>query len=97
MIFNPFYNFYYDNIKFVSFVQLYDMKKERSEKKDINDCKIMKSYMENKSIKLYFFLFCQKAYYFNIKIQNRFKLYFTHILKFTGLYTPIRILYHKLK
>ena len=40
MIFNPKNYFYFKNIKFLSFFQLYNMKINRAEEKDIYDCKI---------------------------------------------------------
>ena len=51
MIFNPKYYFYFNDIKFISFNQVYRMKKNRAEEKDVNDCKIMEALIEDNTFK----------------------------------------------
>jgi len=97
LIYNQKNFFHYKKFKFLSFKQLYIMKKNRNQKKDIYDCKSMNALIENDKIKKTFAIIKQKLFYQRVKTYknyNKFKLY---ILKKTGLYTPLRAIYHKIK
>ncbi|MBL1457965.1 MAG: hypothetical protein COA34_008900 [Methylophaga sp.] len=71
LIANPKFHFYYEGIKFISFEQLYKMKKNRGEIKDINDCNMMDSLIENKWIRVIFHKVRQNIFYLNIKLKVR--------------------------
>ncbi len=86
------FHFYYEDLKFVSFDQLYRMKKNRGEPKDLNDRILMDALIENSLIKNYVGLLRQKCYYFSAKL----KLQVITILKFFGLYRLARSIYRKL-
>ena len=56
LIYNPKFHFNFCDLKFISFEELMKFKKKRNERKDINDYKIMKNYVDknNKYIFLNF-------------------------------------------
>ena len=88
LIFNPNNYFYFNNIKILSFLQLYKMKKNRADEKDINDCKIMEPMIESNSIKKFVSRFKQSILYGKIKL--RFELIL--LLKIIGLYNIVKTL-----
>ncbi len=90
MIFNPKYYFYFDDIKFVSFPQLYQMKKNRGDVKDINDCKMMESLIENNWLKGFISKTKQILYYAIMR-------YSIKVLKAIGAYEIVRDIYKKIK
>ncbi len=51
LIFNPDNYFYFNDLKFISFDNLYKMKQKRGETKDKNDCKMMEALIQNNYIK----------------------------------------------
>ena len=93
MIYNQKFYFYFNEIKFISFTQLYKMKTNRDEEKDKNDCKMMKALIENNKFKELLNKFKQSIYYQRIKLR----IYFFYILKKTRLYNIIRSVYRVLK
>jgi len=97
LIYNPKYYFQYKGLKFISFSQLYQMKKKRNEEKDINDCKLMDAFIEDNRIKKIVANLKQKLFYTKIKLHRDFTLLKINILKRTGLYKPLKWLYHKIK
>jgi len=86
MIFNPKYHFYFNDIKFISFNQLYKMKKNRAEEKDRNDCKMMEALIENNGFKNLVNKWKQNFYYGKIKV----KMNLIKFLKNIGLYEVIK-------
>lgn len=92
--------FIFYNLKFVSFSQLYTMKSNRNEEKDRNDCLIMKSSLEGDSYRKIIAQFKQKKFYIKIKIHRSIltsSMKMLKMLKFFGLYVPVRFIYRKLK
>lgn len=93
LILNKRFYFYYEDLKFISFEQLYKMKKNRAEEKDINDLILMKSLIENNSIKRMVGQIKQKYYFFKVKLRLRMM----GLLRYMGLYKGIRHIYHLIK
>ncbi|CAA6820081.1 MAG: Unknown protein [uncultured Sulfurovum sp.] len=93
LIYNPKNYFYFNELKFISFSQLYKMKTNRAEEKDINDCKMMEALVENSTLHQIISQQKQKIYYMKIKIR----FYFVEILKKIKLYEATRSLYRFIK
>lgn len=93
IILDPSFYFYYDDLKFISFSQLYRMKKNRSEQKDKNDLVLMKASIDQNIVKICIAKIKQKFYFFTVK----FKLRIMELLKIVGLYEVIRHIYRTLK
>lgn len=86
LIYDPKNYFYFNGLKFVSLERLYVMKKNRAEKKDLNDCAIMKSFKEKRKFEVYFQKLKQSFYYNKLKIKNNMRRF----LKATRVYGPIK-------
>ncbi len=93
LVLNNSFHFYYEDIKFISFSQLYKMKKNRAEQKDRNDLSLMEALVENNSMKKLYGIIKQK-YYFGV-VKTRQVL--MQILRSIGLYKAVRSVYHFLK
>lgn len=93
LIYNPKNYFYFNDLKFVSFSQLYKMKKNRAEEKDRNDCKMMEALIENDGFKKIVNKWKQNFYY--TKIKARASL--IKVLKSVGTYELLRAIYRKIK
>lgn len=89
--------FIFLGLKFISFTQLYKMKSNRNEEKDINDCLIMKSFIEGHSYKKNIAQLKQKIFYMKIKLNQSILTSVVKFLKISGLYLPVRIIYKKIK
>ncbi|EKO3694622.1 hypothetical protein VCSRO155_3294 [Vibrio cholerae] len=97
LIYNPRYHFQYLGVKFVSFDQMYIFKKNRNENKDINDCDIMKSFIENSSFKYFLSKSKQFIFYKKIVIKSKLRTALFSLLKYTNTYDLVRNIYRKLK
>jgi len=86
LIYNPKNYFYFNDIKFISFEQLYKMKTLRAEEKDNNDCSIMEAMLENNRLKELTAKLKQKILYFKIKL----KIESISFLSNLGIYELIR-------
>ncbi len=93
MIYNQNFYFYFNDIKFLSFTQLYKMKTNRDEEKDKNDCKIMEALIENNRWKEYVAKIKQSIYYEKIKLRKKIIV----ILQNIGLYKITRNIYRVVK
>ena len=93
IIYNPANYFYFNGLKFVSFAQLYKMKKNRHEKKDINDCKMMEALIENNNLKKLINGIKQDLFYINIKARAKLIIF----LKGIGLFCIAKRIYGVLK
>jgi hypothetical protein len=93
LIYNPKNYFYFDELKFISFSQIYKMKMNRKEEKDNNDCKIMDAMIEKNSLKEYFYHFKQSLYYVRVRSKSRIK----SLLKIIKLEALGRIVYKKIR
>ena len=91
MIFNPKYYFYFNDIKFISFNQVYRMKKNRAEEKDVNDCKIMEALIEDNTFKKVLNQWKQGFLY--MKIKSRANI--IKIMKSIGIYKIAKNIYKK--
>lgn len=89
LIYNPKFHFNFCDLKFISFEELMKFKKKRNERKDTNDYKIMKNYVD-KNNKYIFFKFYQSIYYNLIKM----KFLLISFLKLIGMYKIIKKIYH---
>ncbi len=95
LIYDPHFHFYYNEIKFVSFDQLYHMKKRRNEKKDYIDCNLMEAFLSRDNFKLKLFNLKQKLLYSKIKIYKSIHDSGIKILKVLHLYKFFQKLYWK--
>lgn len=86
LIYNPNNFFYFNELKFISFKQLYKMKINRGEIKDKNDCKMMEAFIVNDKIKMFINKSKQNFYYEIIKARYKLVL----LLKFIGLHKIIK-------
>lgn len=93
LILNQKLYFYYDDLKFISFSQLYKMKKNRSEKKDQNDLILMKSLIEKNLMRMFIGKCKQEYYFFTVKLRIKAMKFLKHI----GLYRTIRYIYRVFK
>lgn len=97
LIFNPKNYFFYKGFKVLSFRQLYHMKKNRGEVKDINDCKIMDSYISDNKIALELSKLRQYYYYSKIKAKIKSKKTIFKILKKVKLYDSTKLIFNYIK
>lgn len=93
LIVNPHFHFYYEGIKFISFPQLYRMKKDRGENKDIIDAEMMEAFLDNSTWRGRLLALLQSLEYSKIKV----KIKLITILKWLKLDGPVRNVYRKLK
>ncbi len=97
LIYDPRYHFCYSGFKFVSFMQLYEMKKRRNEQKDRNDISLMKSFVAGNKIHHFFGRTRQMLFYLKLKIERKARALFHQSLKVTGLHAPLRHVYRKIR
>lgn len=97
LIYNPENYFYFNGFKFISFNNLFKMKKNRGHEKDRNDCQIMEGLLEKKSYKKNINLIRQKIFYLKLKFKYNFYLFFTKIIKYTKKYEFFRKIYIHIK
>lgn len=93
LISDPAYHFYYDDVKFISFHQLYQMKKARGEEKDLNDIKMMDALLDDDTFARYCAGVRQRVYYSKVKLKSKV----IELLKVVKLYELVRALYRKQK
>ena len=93
MIHNQKFYFYFNDLKFISYSQLYKMKKNRAEEKDINDCKMMEALIEGNKLKIDYNRYKQNIFYLKIKINAVLR----DIFKSIRIYSFVRTLYHFIK
>ncbi len=93
MIYNQKFYFYFNDIKFISFSKLYDMKTARAEIKDRNDCKMMEALIEDNKLKELISKFRQNILYSKVKFRAKIM----NTLKNIGLYNILRNTYHSIK
>ena len=70
LIYNPKNYFYFNDLKFISFKQLYRMKINRGEAKDIDDCRIMENLIDYDFFKKFTNKIRQNMFYQKIKIRS---------------------------
>jgi hypothetical protein len=92
LIYNPKFHFYFDDLKFISFSQIFKMKQSRSGEKDLNDIQTMKSFIDKTYPSLYLARLKQKY----IFLCLRFRIATVRILKALGIHTFIKGLYYYL-
>ena len=93
LISDPAYHFYDDDVKFISFHQLYQMKKARGEEKDLNDIKMMDALLDDDTFARYCAAVRQRVYYSKVKLKSKV----IELLKVVKLYELVRALYQKQK
>ena len=91
LIYNPKYHFYFDNLKFISFNQVLNMKKFRRETKDITDIKMMMA-LTNRSLTSFYLNFLKQNIEYN-KLKAKAEI--IKILKFLGVYRTIKYILKK--
>ncbi|MUK92241.1 hypothetical protein GNP80_07295 [Aliivibrio fischeri] len=93
LVFNPNYFFIFNGVKFVSFNQVFNMKKTRGEMKDLNDINIMVSVIENNVFKEKVAKYKQRYFYTTLKIKKTL----IKIMKKVHIYTFIYFIYKIIK
>ena len=86
LIFNPQLYFHFNDLKFISFKQVYNMKLERAESKDINDIKMMEALIDNDYFKKSIYKYKQHLNYSLIKIKQKIIV----VLRFLGLFDFVK-------
>ena len=86
LLYNQKYHFYFNELKFISFNILYEMKKSRGEEKDINDYKMMDAFLNKNSLKFHLNKTAQFLLYRRVKLKKKTIL----LLKFMGLFNIIK-------
>jgi len=97
LIYNSDNHFVFLGLKFISFPQLYIMKSNRDEEKDRNDCLMMKASLDSNQYKKILAQYKQKVFYIKIKSNRMLMVSSMKILRYTGLYVPVRFIFRKLK
>lgn len=97
LIYNPKYYFIYRGVKFVSFNQLYKMKRNRADGSDINDYHMMKSSLSNHILSVYIFKIKQSIFYFKIKLIYFFRDALIKFLHKMRIYNTVKHIYKKFK
>ena len=93
MIHNSLNYFYFNDVKFISFTQLYKMKMNRAGVKDRNDCKMMEALIENNMFKSVIHQYKQKFFYGQILLRQRI----IKLLQRLGVFDVARKAYRKIK
>ena len=93
LIYNPKYFFYYNNLKFISLDQLYRMKINRAEEKDLRDCALMQKLIIKNEHNFSFDKFKQNFFYYKSIVRFRC----IKILKMIGIYKILWKLFKTLK
>lgn len=91
LILNPLYHFYYDDLKVVSFQQLYRMKKNRAGEKDLNDLKLMDALIKNDVVGMIAGRIKQHRYYLKVKLKIKLIGWLKHL----RCYDLAKALYYK--
>ena len=97
LIYNPKFYFKYDGIKFISFKQLYKMKKNRAEEKDLNDCEMMQTLISDNYLNKLKARLKQNIFYFKIKIKSFIWNIVLSTLRKLGIYKIVRNIYRRVK
>jgi hypothetical protein len=84
-------------VRFVSFKQTFEFKKNRNEIKDKNDCQMMALLIDKNSFRYVYANLKQKIFYKKLIIKSRLKEAAFVFLRVTGTYESTRTLYRKLK
>lgn len=92
LIFNPGFYFYYDGLKFLAFDQLYKMKSNRAEPKDIYDLDMMRGLVEKRVFSVMLAQVRQRVLYLYAIFRNRIVKLFI----FLGVYKTARYYFRKL-
>lgn len=93
LIYNPKFHFQFSGVKFISFEQVFNMKLNRAEEKDIKDCDLMRGLISKKSISILFEKMHQYKSYYRIKFRTTLIL----SLKKIGLFKVAYYIYKALK
>lgn len=86
LLYNSRNYFYFEGLKFVALPQLYKMKKNRAETKDLNDMKMVEALLENNQIKKFLSKMKQKFLYGKIAFRQKL----VNILKKIGLFEIVK-------
>lgn len=92
LIFNPTFYFYYDGLKFIAFDQLYKMKSNRAEPKDIHDLEMMRALIEKRVFAVLLAQFRQRLLYLYAILRNRI----VKLLIVLRVYKTARYYYRKI-
>ena len=93
LILNPKNYFYFNDLKFLSFPKLYNMKENRAEIKDKNDLQLMEALVENNYLKGIISKIRQNIFYGKILLKQRAVIF----LQKLGIFEIARKIYRKIK
>ena len=93
MIYDQRLYFYFNDLKFISFSNLYQMKKNRAETKDQTDLMLMQALIESNTFKENYAKLKQMVHYEKIKSRQRV----LNLLKALGIYIFVKKFYKGLK
>ena len=89
LIYNPNLYFYYDGIKFISFEQVYKMKRARRGAKDLIDCELMEALIEENKYKKFKSICLQNIHYTQVFL----KIKCISLLRWIGLLSLVKRVY----
>ena len=97
LIHNSKYYFEFNGFKFLSFQQLFYMKTNRNEKKDLKDCDLMNVFVDKSNFKKILIKQKQTFYYFKLRIKTKYSFIIGNFLRKVGLYKIVKYLIIKFK
>tara|TARA_B100000795_G_scaffold179192_1_gene135630 strand:+ start:3036 stop:4508 length:1473 start_codon:yes stop_codon:yes gene_type:complete len=92
IIYNHSYYFYFNDLKFISFPKLYQMKVNRNEIKDQNDIKLMALITDGAYVRKFSARLIQYFFYGKIKARRKLMIF----LKLIGLYKGLKYIFKSL-
>lgn len=93
LILNSKFHFFYNGVKFISFNQLINMKKNRGERKDLIDIELMAAMVERNFIRS----FCSKVKHQFLYLKVRIKVRLIQFLRAIGIYKYVKHLQSKVQ
>lgn len=93
IVYDPRYHFWYEDLKFVSFGLLYEMKRNRDEPKDRNDCKMMEALLNENGLQAVRYRLQQRWLYMQIRIRQSI----ITLLQRIGLFDYVYKFYKKMR
>lgn len=95
LIYHPNNYFEYQGVKFISLAQLYIMKRNRAEQKDLLDCELMNVLISGNNFKRHIIHIRQYLLFFRHRFAAKFQLLIKYSLTEIGIYDVTRYIYRK--
>lgn len=97
LIINPYYHFWFKGVKFISLPQIYVMKFNRGESKDIADNALIKNLLEKNKLKSFFTRLKYEFYFVKAKLHSGVIVFWIRFSKSIGIYPQARKIYRRYK